>query len=436
MNGMNVLSPTEIKEFLRPLLLGLSEEDLDVLAEAAVARTFSAGDVICREGDLGREMFFIVQGQAEIVKQVDVETERHLHFLGPGEYFGEIAILQEGPRVATVRAVDSMVTVEIGQDAFLTVLGRSPALGIRILIRVTDRLRDADQQAIDELRQTNLELKRALRQLERLDRTKTDFIRVSSHELRTPIAALLGYAQMMQGHPQVQESNDLQALVDGVMSGAERLHHIFNRILDLSRLMTDGIEMRRSPVSLSVITRGVSNDFEDALEERDLTLAVQGVEELPFYLGDPDMLYKVFYHLVNNAIKYTPDGGRITLTGGLRENDELGQCIELAVEDTGIGIDPQDIDLIFDKFYRTGEVALHSSGTTSFMGGGPGLGLAIAKGIVESHGGRIWAESPGCDEETCPGSRFVVRLPIAESAKHPKTPIHPTKGDEVNSYEP
>jgi signal transduction histidine kinase len=84
----------------------------------------------------------------------------------------------------------------------------------------------------------------------------------------------------------------------------------------------------------------------------------------------------------------------------------------VVVEDTGIGIAPEDIDLIFEKFYRTGEVELHSSGTTTFKGGGPGLGLAIAKGIVRSHGGLIWAESPGCDEEACPGSKFVVQLPL------------------------
>ena len=93
---------------------------------------------------------------------------------------------------------------------------------------------------------------------------------------------------------------------------------------------------------------------------------------------------------------------------------DLGLCIEVVVEDSGIGIAPQDLDLIFEKFYRTGEVELHSSGTTKFKGGGPGLGLAIARGGVEAHGGRIWAESPGYDEKACPGSRFIVQLPFVE----------------------
>lgn len=409
-------SQLEVKEFLRPLLLGIEEQDLDLLARSAIKRTFSPGDIICCEGDTGDVVFFVADGQVDIFNQLDGETERHLHYAGPGEYFGEIAILQEGPRVATVRAVGDVTLLEIGQESFLTVLGRSPALGIRILVRVTDRLREADQKAIEELRIANEELTRAFRQLERLDRTKSDFIRVSAHELRTPIAALLGYAQMMQDNPGVAEDAELRALVGGVRSGAERLHRLFNSILDLSRLITDGVTIRRSPVSLPVVVRGIEVDFAEALEERSLTLMVKGLDALPFYVGDPDMLYKVLYHLVNNAIKYTPDGGRIMIIGRRVDVSGLGGCIEIAVEDTGIGISQEDIALIFEKFYRTGELALHSSGTTTFKGGGPGLGLAIAKGIVEAHGGRIWAESSGCDEETCPGSRFVVQLPLVEPA--------------------
>jgi signal transduction histidine kinase len=423
MDSPSFSSQLEIKEFLRPILFGLAEEDLDTLAEAAVVCTFPAGAVICREGEVGKEMYFVVDGHVEIVKQMDEDTEHYLHRAGPGEYFGEIAILQEGPRVATVRAAGPVTLLEIGQEPFLAVLGRSPALGIRILVRMTGRLRDSDQQAIEELRRANIELTRALRQLEQLDRTKTDFIRVSAHELRTPVAALLGYAQMMQDNAFIQENAELRTLVGGVRAGAERLHRLFNSILDLSRLMTDEVTVRRSPVSLPVVFRGVESDFEQALKERNLRLEVKGLKKLPFYAGDPDMLFKVMYHLVNNAIKYTPNGGRITVTGRMAEAPEMGQCIEVAVEDTGIGIAPGDIALIFEKFYRTGEVALHSSGTTIFKGGGPGLGLAIAKGIVEAHGGRIWAESPGYDEEACPGSRFVVQLPLeaqVESAIQPK----------------
>jgi len=184
---------------------------------------------------------------------------------------------------------------------------------------------------------------------------------------------------------------------------------VFNSILDVSRLMTGGLQIIRSPVGIPVIFEGIQLQFEGAIEERNLALELVGLEDLPICSGDPDLLYKVFYHLVSNAIKYTPDGGRVTVVGRTVEMPDLGQCVEVAVEDTGIGIAPQDLDLVFEKFYRTGEVALHSSGTVTFKGGG----LAIARGAVLAHGGRIWAESPGYDEETCPGSRFVVQLPLA-----------------------
>jgi len=407
-----VNAQVDAKEFLRPILFGLAEEDLDELARAAELCSFPAGAIVCREKEPGDALYFIVEGHAEVLKQFDEEHERYLHTSGPGDIFGEMALLQEGGRTATVRAAGPLTVLKIGRDAFLRVLGRSPSLSVRILVRLTGRLRDADQQAIEDLRQANEELTRALRQLERLDRTKSDFIQVSAHELRTPVAALMGYAQMMENNAAAQEDPGLQALVEGVVTSTERLHRVFNSILDVSRLMNGDLDVIRSPFNIPVVFEGIELEFQQALEERDVTLELTGVDDLPVFSGDPDLVYKLFYHLVNNAIKYTPDGGRIMVTGQTVDEPELGRCIQVVVEDTGIGIAPRDLDLIFAKFYRTGEVALHSSGTTTFKGGGPGLGLAIAKGVVEAHGGRIWAESPGYDEESCPGSRFVVQLPL------------------------
>jgi signal transduction histidine kinase len=148
------------------------------------------------------------------------------------------------------------------------------------------------------------------------------------------------------------------------------------------------------------------------LRERNLTLTVEGLDDLPPIAADPDLLHKTFYHLIINAVKYTPDGGAITVSGKAVSGDGQAPAVQVVVGDTGIGIDPAHHELIFEKFYQTGRTTLHSSGKTKFKGGGPGLGLAIARGIVLAHGGRIWVESPGYDEQACPGSRFYVRLPI------------------------
>ena len=126
--------------------------------------------------------------------------------------------MQQDVRAATVRASEPTTTLEIAQGPFLTVLGRSPSLSIRILVKQTQRLRDADQKAIAQLRQANEELNRTLRKLERLGHSKSDFIQVSAHELRTPMAALLGYAQVMQNNSTMHEDSELRMLVDGVVT--------------------------------------------------------------------------------------------------------------------------------------------------------------------------------------------------------------------------
>jgi signal transduction histidine kinase len=120
-------------------------------------------------------------------------------------------------------------------------------------------------------------------------------------------------------------------------------------------------------------------------------------------------------NVINNAIKYTPDGGRISINGR-----KLPGFIEVIITDTGIGISPENQAVIFEKFGQLGRVELHSSGKTKFKGGGPGLGLPIARGILEAHGGSIWVESQGYDEIRCPGSTFHILVPARIESPDPK----------------
>jgi signal transduction histidine kinase len=126
--------------------------------------------------------------------------------------------------------------------------------------------------------------------------------------------------------------------------------------------------------------------------------------------GDAERLLQVLVKVVMNAIKYTSDGGQITISGR-----ELPGFVDLMVQDEGIGIAPRDLQRIFDAFSSIGDVSLHSSGKTKFKGGGPGLGLPIAKGIVEAHGGTIWAQSAGYSETDHPGSTFHIMIPMRNS---------------------
>lgn len=267
------------------------------------------------------------------------------------------------------------------------------------------------------------ELEKTYNVLEQMDRAKVSFIEVAAHELRTPLTLVKGYTQMLV--MKFKDEPETMALTQGILDGSDRMQEIVGSMLDVSRIDSNILKIMPEDTNLGVVIGRVGKVFQDALKERKLTLAMQGVDGLPILQADPDQLYKVFYHLVINAIKYTPDGGRITVHGHLAETGDGRNEVEIVVSDTGIGIDPEHHELIFEKFYQTGEVYMHSSGKTKFKGGGPGLGLAIARGIIQAHGGRIWAESPGHDEINLPGSKFFVRLPL-KAKSHERNPTPET----------
>jgi signal transduction histidine kinase len=262
----------------------------------------------------------------------------------------------------------------------------------------------------ENLQQRTIELEQSNRLLEQMDRTKMRFIQVSAHELRTPMTLVQGYAQMVQ-----LKSNgnaDLERYTKGMLEGTSRMVEVIDNMLDVTRIDSNLLEISPSEIHINEVIEKLTKTFSAAFEERKQTFKTQGLVELPKLQADIDLLYKVFYHVIGNAIKYTPDGGSITVSGRVIQDNPQDPEIEISVKDTGIGLDVQYHEIIFEKFYQTGEVLLHSSGKTKFKGGGPGLGLAIARGIINAHRGRIWLESAGHNEQTNPGSTVYVRLSI------------------------
>ncbi len=262
----------------------------------------------------------------------------------------------------------------------------------------------------ENLQQRTLELEETNRILEQMDRTKMRFIQVSAHELRTPLTLVQGYAQMMQ--MKAVGSKDLEKYSNGIQDGTDRMVEIIDSMLDVSRIDSNLLQVTYVGTEVETLIEKARHAFEPALKERRIAFHAEGLADLPVIQSDENLIYKVFYHVIGNAIKYTPDGGRIMVRARALDNPADSPEIEIAVTDTGIGIDPQYHELVFEKFFQTGEVLLHSSGKTKFKGGGPGLGLAIARGIVNAHHGRIWLESPGHNEKTYPGTTVFVRLPV------------------------
>jgi signal transduction histidine kinase len=282
-----------------------------------------------------------------------------------------------------------------------------------------DKTTRFSQQLEYEVAQRTHAIQEAYARLEQLDRAKSDFIAIASHELRTPLTILRGYSQMLFQQNRVQQDEQIEKLATGIQSGAMRLEEVVSSMLEVARIDNRALQLYPKPLSLKQVFSHLSASFADALSERQITLTIaSNIDDLSPVEADADALEKVFYHLLINAIKYTPDGGTIHVSGV--EHHANGQRsradkVEIMVRDNGIGIDPEMHELVFSKFFQTGEVALHSSAKTQFKGGGPGLGLAITRGIVEAHGGKIWLESAGNDETTCPGTIFHVLLPLTQA---------------------
>jgi signal transduction histidine kinase len=288
-------------------------------------------------------------------------------------------------------------------------------------------------QQHDRIRFLNTDLRRQNDRLEILDKVKSDFITIASHELRTPLTQVKGYADILQA---MNEESDLtreqtREIAGHIIRASSRLESLLAAMLDASQLEVSGLHLMLLPIRAEAVLNAVVDSFADALQQRHIILEMQGIEELPNLEGDYRRLVQAFANLIGNAIKYTPDHGTITIEGAVAPGEDSSEYIEIVIADTGIGIDRQYQQLIFEKFFRIGDPELHSSGTTKFKGAGPGLGLHIAKGVIEAHGGSIWVESDGEDEDRLPGSRFHVILPLAppwsEAARPPSRLIAPER---------
>jgi signal transduction histidine kinase len=316
-----------------------------------------------------------------------------------------MALIQNAPRAATVRTTTECTVLEMEKRDFETILSRSPRMAIDIIRITLNRIRENDQREIAELQKMN----KVLRQL---DRNKLEFIQIAAHELRTPLTVLNGYANLMRSLPDTKTNAALGEVTDGILKGTDRIHAVVNMMLDLTRIGSETWRVSAVPVPLKRIIDDLVLSFESATAERNIHLAVQHAEGVPIIKGDPALIHKALYQLVVNAIKYTPDGEKILITTRPTVMEDDSPSVEIAVRDRGIGLDAEHHDLIFEKFYQVGDVALHSSGKTTFKGGGPGLGLALVRGVARAHGGKVWVESAGHDEVNFTGSTFYLMLPV------------------------
>ena len=286
----------------------------------------------------------------------------------------------------------------------LMTIANQAGVALRNARLVSDlRRREGDQADL------NKALSATKERLERLDGVKTDFITIASHELRTPLAQIRGYTDILEAMNSdgMLDQDQVAGMTGNLRKAADRLEDLIGAMLDVSQLDVNAMDLRFTETSVENVMRMAIEPLTESIKNRKLMLSARGLRDLPPIQADMQRLVQAFRNVVLNAIKFTPDGGRIDITGKTANGEIL-----VSIKDSGIGIDPANHELIFEKFFRAHDPSLHSTGATKFMGAGPGLGLTIAKGVIEGHGGRIWVESARYDPETFPGSIFTIALPL------------------------
>ena len=229
-----------------------------------------------------------------------------------------------------------------------------------------------------------------------LERMKTNFLSVVSHELKTPLHSIKGFVEIIL-LGKTGPVNELQRdFLGTVKEQTNQLQRLISDLLEFSRMEAGQIKLRMEPLAIGELVADVAAKLAPQAANGQVSIVNQVAESFAIIEADPMRIEQVVTNLVDNAIKFTPPGGAISMHG--YADDDL---VELRVSDTGIGIPPEEQQRIFDRFYQV-------DGGSSRLYKGTGLGLSICKHIVEHHGGRIWVESPGADGQ---GATFCFRLP-------------------------
>jgi signal transduction histidine kinase len=368
---------------------GIKPNEIEELIANSQVHAYAPGSVLCRENAVEDRFYMILEGEVEVTKIINNTQARLLKTLGPGDFFGEMALIHNAPRAATVAAKSQLTTLELDKTGFDRVLHNSSSVAMAMVSEISNRLRSNDQLAVDDLRLRASELAQAYQKLAEQDLARREFLSNIAHELRTPLMAASGYLQMLQKG--IMGGDQLATGIDAVARNVQQIVSLVNDILFLQEMELVLPEFQ--VVDLNEVAKHVTDKYSTKAVERDVNLRFFPSLNLPRVSGDSKSLERALMALVDNAIKFSPKGGDVDLR--LSERDDQ---VAVSVEDRGIGIQKENMAHIFDRFY-------HLEKHEDDLFGGIGLGLAITKQVIEQHQGNLTVTSaPG------KGSTFTIAL--------------------------
>ena len=257
-----------------------------------------------------------------------------------------------------------------------------------------EKTRQLDEQNQELLRQQQKLLEKT-KEAEAASRLKSEFLANMSHELRTPLNVIIGFSELMLDQVPGPVNKKQRQCLEDILSSGRHLLGLIDQVLDLSKIESGKTELNLAAVALTEVIESLKNTMLPILAPKKQRLNIRVEEGLPPVYADEAKLRQVFFNLLSNSSRFTPEGGKIEI-----EAVRNGTSCQVSVIDNGIGIKKEDQARIFEPFCQ-----LDNAPTKG--GGGTGLGLAVVKQIVEKHGGRIWVES-----EYGKGSRFTFTLPL------------------------
>ena len=333
----------------------------------------------------------ILDGEAEVTKDINNSESRLLTTLAPGDFFGEMALIHNAPRAATVTAKTALTTLELDKYAFDRVIHKSTSIAMAMVSQISNRLRENDKLAVDDIRMRASELAEAYQKLAEQDLARREFLSNIAHELRTPLMVASGNLQILQRG--ILKGEQLATGIDTVARNVQQIVTLVNDILFLQEM--DLVLPDFQKVDMNEVGYTVVGKYAAAAQERNISLHFTPSPNLPPVWGDPKSLERALMALVDNAIKFSPQGGDVKIN--LSRNDAW---VLVSVEDHGIGIAKENLARIFDRFYH-----LERSGDHLF--GGIGLGLAITRQVIQQHQGSL-------DVDSTPGKGSTFRMTLKQ----------------------
>jgi len=356
------------------LFEGLSAHDMEVVRRITTTEVYPAGKTIFHEGDPGDAVYVVQEGAVEIVSRADTDQRQVLSRLGPGSFFGEMAVLEFKQRSATAIAALPTTVYRIPAGEMFTFLQHCPELGLALLREISSRLRDLNAQYVSEMIQA-----------ERLSLVGR-FARSIIHDLKNPLS-IIGLTAEMAGSETA--APEFRRTASGrIRRQVDRINELVGEVLEFTQGTNQAAVL--APVDYATFVNDVVAELRDDLELKGVAVHVEGEPPAVMLLVHPARLRRVFHNLMHNAAQAMPDGGIVILRFTLKETRIITE-----IEDTGPGIPPDLAPKLFEPFATYGKKE------------GTGLGLSICKKIIEDHTGRIWTES-----KAGRGAIFVFSLPL------------------------